>query len=94
MGVWVTKPGHEEDFIATWRELGDWTQTEIGGNASAKLLRDLADPRRFVSIGPWDSLEAIEAWRALPGFRERVARMRELLDSFEPYTLDLVAEVG
>ena len=94
LGNWVAKPGREEEFVAAWRELADWTTSEIGGKPSAKLLRDMADPRRFVSFGPWDSLEAIDAWRALPGFRERVSGIREFLESFEPRTLELVAKVG
>jgi hypothetical protein len=37
-------------------------------------------------------LDAIERWRSQPGFMERVQRLRELLDGFEPSTLELVAE--
>jgi heme-degrading monooxygenase HmoA len=94
LGNWVAKPGREEEFVSAWRELATWTTREIGGNPSAKLLRDVTDSRRFVSIGPWDSLEAIDAWRALPEFRERVSALREFLESFEPLTLELLAEVG
>jgi len=94
LGNWVAKPGREEEFVAAWQELADWTRGEIGENSSAKLLRDVTDPRRFVSFGPWESLEAIDAWRALPGFKEGVSRIRELLESFEPVTLEVVAEVG
>jgi len=94
LGNWVAKPGREEEFVAAWRELADWTMKEVGGSPSAKLLRDVANPRRFVSFGPWDSLEAIDAWRALPGFRERVLGIRELLESFEPITMELVTKIG
>ncbi len=94
LGNWVAKPGREEEFVAAWQELADWTRGEFGERSSAKLLRDMADPRRFVSFGPWDSLEAIDAWRALPGFKESVSRIREFLESFEPVTLEVVAEVG
>jgi len=94
LGNWVAKPGREEEFVAAWQELADWTRGEFGERSSAKLLRDMADPRRFVSFGPWDSLEAIDAWRALPGFKEGVSRIREFLESFEPVTLEVVAAVG
>jgi hypothetical protein len=30
-------------------------------------------------------------WRALAGYQERVVRLREVLDSFEPRTLEIVA---
>lgn len=43
-----------------------------------------------MSFGPWDSLDQIAAWRAHPGFRERVARMNDFLESFTPAVLDPV----
>lgn len=55
---------------------------------------DRADRSRFVSFGPWESLEAIESWRALEGFQRRVAKIRELLVGFEPLTLDLLVSEG
>ena len=94
LGNWVAKPGREDEFVAAWQEFAEWTKTEVSQRASAHLLRDMTDPRRFVSVGPWESLEAIDAWRALPGFQERVSRIRGLLDSFEPMTLELVGQVG
>jgi heme-degrading monooxygenase HmoA len=68
--------------------------SEVPGSTWGKLLRDSSTPNRFVSFGPWESGDAIAAWRALPGWEERVERLRELLDGFEPSTLELVAEVG
>lgn len=90
-GIWIVKPGHEEQFIAAWQDLADWTGREVPGSRWAKLLRDRSTPNRFVSFGPWDSLEAIEHWRSLAGWQERVGRIRGLLDGLEPSTLDLVA---
>jgi hypothetical protein len=48
---------------------------------------------RFFNFGPWESLQAIEAWRASAGFQERVGDIQALLESFEAYTLDVAAEV-
>jgi hypothetical protein len=59
---------------------------------SRQLLRDLGDEHRFVSVGPWREDKAIERWRSLPGWSERVVKLCELLVSFEPATLELVAE--
>ena len=67
---------------------------ERSGRRWAKLLRDTQDENRFITFGPWESLDAIAAWRELDGFRERVGRVRELLESFEPFTLEPVVEVG
>jgi heme-degrading monooxygenase HmoA len=93
-GTWTVKPGREEEFIAAWQELADWTWREIPGTGWAKLLRDRESPNRFVSFGPWESLEAIESWRGHDGFGERVGPLRELLEAFEPRTLEQVAGVG
>lgn len=93
-GTWTVTPGREQDFVAAWTELAEWTFREVPGGVWAKLLRDAAAPNRFVSFGPWESLEAIDRWRALPGWQERVGRLRELLDDFQPSTLELVVERG
>jgi hypothetical protein len=37
-------------------------------------------------------MDAIRRWRAQEGFHELVAQLQELLDEFEPRTLELVAE--
>jgi quinol monooxygenase YgiN len=91
-GTWIVKPGREDEFVAAWRELGAWTLGRIPA-AHGTLLRDREIPNRFVSFGPWESIEVIESWRADPEFQRRVGAMRELLESFEPWTMDPVAEV-
>jgi heme-degrading monooxygenase HmoA len=93
-GIWTVKPGREEEFINGWQELADWTLSEVPGAMWARLLQDRSNPSRFVSVGPWASLDAIEAWRGLPAWREQVERLRGLLDGFEPSTLDQVGSVG
>ncbi len=92
-GIWTVTPGHEEQFVTAWTELAEWTGREVPGSIWAKLLRDSSAPNRFISFGPWESQDAIEGWRALAGWQERVQRLRELLDGFEPSTLELVAEL-
>ena len=94
IGIWQVKPGRGDDFVAAWTEFADWTLANVQGAGSGKLLRDLADENRFISFGPWESLAAIDAWRGLDGWNERVGRIRELLVSFGPATLELVAERG
>ena len=79
--------------MAAWTELAEWTGREVPGSSWAKLLRDSRAPNRFISFGPWETLEAIEGWRALDGWQERVRGLRDLLDGFEPSTLELIAEL-
>lgn len=92
MGIWQAKLGREAEFAAAWWEFAEWTGRQFLGveETNGTLLRDRDQPGRFVSFGPWDSLDQIAAWRAHPGFRERVARMNDLLESFTPAVLDPV----
>ncbi len=92
-GVWITKPGREAEFVAAWREFAEWSLAAIKGGGWAKLLQDRDQSMRFVSFGPWDSLEQLEAWRSHPGFAERVGRIHQLIESLEASTLDAVVEV-
>jgi heme-degrading monooxygenase HmoA len=93
VGIWIAKAGHEDEFADAWRAMAEATLKEFP-SARGTLLRDTENPRRFVSFGPWDSLATIEAWRGSEAFKEGVARMRDLLESFEPGTYSVDAEAG
>jgi heme-degrading monooxygenase HmoA len=93
-GRWLVRGGREDQFVAAWRELAEWTASNVAGAGWAYLLQDGDDDRSFASFGPWESADAIAAWRSTAGFRERVERMQELLDSFEPRVLNVRAHVG
>ncbi len=92
LGIWTVKPGREEEFIQAWRDMATKTQSEFGPPAT--LLRDRDNPHRFISSGPWESLEQIQAWRASTTFNDGVGRIRELLDNFEPRTMDETVVIG
>ena len=93
-GVWIVKPGREEDFVAGWRELAEWTAANAPGAGIGRLLQDEDQPTRFISIGPWDDKDAIAASRSQLGFQERIAKLREMLETFTPATLELRVEVA
>jgi heme-degrading monooxygenase HmoA len=93
-GEWLAKEGREEDFVAAWRDLADWTAAKVPGAGPAHLLRDRDEPRWFLSFGPWVSLEAIASWRDSEGFSRRMGRIRALVEDLRPRTLDVVAEAG
>jgi heme-degrading monooxygenase HmoA len=93
LGIWTVKPGREDEFVEAWRDFAERTRDEFRASG-ATLLRDREVPNRFISSGPWDSMEAVESWRASSLFAEGVGRIRELLDGFETHTMDLAAEVG
>jgi heme-degrading monooxygenase HmoA len=88
--TWQVQLGREEEFVERWREWVGWSRRE-GFNAQALLLRDLDRPQTFVSFGPWESVAAVRKWRTLPGYEERVARLSEVVESFEPHTLEIAA---
>jgi heme-degrading monooxygenase HmoA len=89
--TWTVKPGREKEFVAAWREWALWSEAQ-GLGSSARLLRDVDQPGRFVSFGPWEDLDTVRRWRAQPGFHERVERLQALVEGFEPRTLEQVAE--
>jgi heme-degrading monooxygenase HmoA len=87
-GTWTVKPGQEVQFVEAWRDLATRSPQAFAG-ASAVLLRDRPDV--FLSCGPWQSLEQVEAWRASEVFQQGLAKIRPLLEAFEPRTMDLAA---
>jgi heme-degrading monooxygenase HmoA len=89
--IWIVKAGHEEEFVARWADFAAWSAAE-GLRARAQLLRDVDEPTRFISFGPWETLESIRRWRTLSGFQEQIARLSEVVERFEPHTLELVAQ--
>ena len=93
LGIWTAKPGCEDAFVDAWNTLANETATDVP-NATAMLLRDRDQPNVFISLGPWDSLEQIEAWRASTTFTTNVGRIRELVDGFEAHTMDITTEIG
>jgi heme-degrading monooxygenase HmoA len=87
---WRVTAGNEDEFAARWNEWVEWSHRQ-GLAAQALLLRDLDEPRTFVSFGRWENLSAVRNWRTLAGYQERVARLSEVVESFEPRTLEVVA---
>ena len=89
--VWRVKAGREDEFVEAWQEFARWSAAQ-GLRGSARLLRDVDDPVRFVSFGPWEDLDTVRRWRSEPGFHERVEHLQALVEGFEPRTLEQVAE--
>jgi heme-degrading monooxygenase HmoA len=88
--TWRVKAGREGEFVQRWGDWVDWSRDQ-GLTAPALLLRDAEDSQMFVSFGPWENMSAVRSWRALPGYQEQVARLRDVIDDFEPRTLEVVA---
>jgi heme-degrading monooxygenase HmoA len=89
--TWRVKQGMEDEFVRRWVEWVEWSHRQ-GLGAHARLLRDVEQTGTFVSFGAWMSIEAVRSWRSLGGYHERVARLQQVVESFEPTTLELVAD--
>lgn len=92
-GSWLPFPGREEPFLEAWRAFAAWAAELPGAAGEALLLRDLRAPDRFVSFLPWESFEAIKAWKAHAEFKERMSRVQEHVDRFAPTEAEVVARV-
>ena len=89
-GTWKPNGGSEDAFVAAWEQFAAWA-SGMPGAGRLRLARDMREPERFISFGDWDSLEQVRAWKSSPEFRERMARVRQHVDAFEPVELDLIA---
>jgi heme-degrading monooxygenase HmoA len=86
---WLVKPGREEEFVEAWTEFVDWSLEEAAGALGGMLLQDRSEPRRFLSLGPWESREEAEAWLTRADLEERAGPLREVAQRFEPRFLEL-----
>jgi quinol monooxygenase YgiN len=93
LGIWLVKPGRENDFVQAWRDLARRTKEEFPA-AKAVLMHDRDVPNRFISTGPWESLEQIEQWRASAAYEQSLKALNELLEHYEPHTLDEAASIS
>ncbi len=93
LGIWTVKAGHEPEFVEAWRDMAQQTAAEFPA-PSAMLLQDHDRSNVFISYGPWQSLEDIASWRGSAMFQQGVARMRAVLEGFEPHTMDAVVTIG
>jgi heme-degrading monooxygenase HmoA len=92
-GIWVVKPGEEDDFIAAWKKFAASGRAAPGCVGALRLVRDVDEPNRFMSFGPWESVEAQQNWKATDVFREGMTRARRHVDDFTPAVYEVVASL-
>jgi heme-degrading monooxygenase HmoA len=63
------------------------------GAGAARLVRDLSDPRHYLSFAPWESAAAMQEWKSNPEFGQRMAAVQEHVSEFNPSEFELVAQV-
>ena len=92
-GSWQPSPGSEDAFVAAWQQFAAWASTRPGAG-NLRLVRDLSRPERFTSFGDWESIEQVRAWKSSSEFRERMARVLQHVDEFQPTESTLVASAA
>ena len=91
-GFWTAKEGEEETFIEAWREFAEWA-SGFAGVRALHLLRDVKEPRRYVSYADWDDIDAIHGWKGSEQFKERIGAVKRHTDEFTAAELELVTRV-
>src|SRR5512137_1645906 len=87
LGIWIIKPGKENEFIELFRNFAEWVFEHDLGAVEVYLLQDIPQPGRFITSGPWESIQKIEDWRKLPEFKEFFAKAKELSLEVTPLTM-------
>jgi heme-degrading monooxygenase HmoA len=90
-GRWLVNTGSEDEFVERWTTFTQWSLDNAAGTESFVLLRDSAEPRRFLSIGTFESHEAVRQWRGRPEFSELRNACIELCEEFEPHEYTVAA---
>lgn len=89
-GRWRPNENKEDAFVEAWAEFAAWA-SGMPGAGTLRLTRDVRDPTVFVSFGRWKSIESVRVWKSESEFRERLARVLQYVDEFEPTELGVVA---
>ena len=90
-GVWKAKQGEEKQFEQAWTEFAQWLGT-MPGAGTARLVQDLDNPGSYISFAPWESLDAMHAWKSSPDFKEHMGRVQAHVAEFHPQEMELVAQ--
>ena len=93
LGIWQIKPGKENEFVELFRNFAEWVLKRNLGAIEVYLLQDIVQPGRFISSGPWDSIQKIDDWRKLPEFREFFAKAKGLSVDVVPLTMKPVIHI-
>jgi quinol monooxygenase YgiN len=88
-GEWLVRAGNEEEFVSRWTTFTEWSLNNAPRAEAFVLARSTEEPRKFLSLGAWESQEALDAWREMPRMQELLGLCRELCEEFAfgSYTL-------
>jgi heme-degrading monooxygenase HmoA len=92
-GWWKPKDGEEQAFVAAWLEVARWA-SEMPGAGTLRLARDNRGTGHYLSMGRWESIEQVHAWKGSPEFQERLSRVQQHVEQFSPSELEVVATIA
>lgn len=79
-------PGHEDEILAAFRKLAAESRKEPGC-VSYFLTQDVDNPQTFTVIERWASVEAFEAHKQMPHFKEFGALAQGKRENMKAYKL-------
>jgi heme-degrading monooxygenase HmoA len=92
-GRFEVDPANEEAFFEAWSEFAAWV-SERPANHGIRLVRDVRNAGRFLSLGLWDDADAIAEWKSSPEFKQRLGRIVSLAKEFEPTELAVLRKAA
>jgi len=93
-GEWLVREGSEEEFIETWTTFIEWSLDNAAGAKSFVLVRSMEVPRKFLSLGAWESQQAQERWREMPQMQVILGQCRALCDEYDTHRYTLASSRG
>jgi quinol monooxygenase YgiN len=90
IGHWTVKADMEELFLEKWQKFAQWTLDNHKGAHWVFMVRDQEHKNKFISFGPWESIESIDEWRQSSKFKSFFEEIRVLCDEIQPSTMRAV----
>lgn len=90
---YCVRPGHEEAFLATWRELAGVFRTLPEPPSWGTLVQSASDPAVYYSFGPWRDPAHVRAMREAPEAQAAFDRVAAHCEVIEPGDYKLVEHV-
>jgi heme-degrading monooxygenase HmoA len=90
-----TVPADETDRFLVWKDEEGAIQRTFPGFLRRRLLRDRAEPTRWIYISDWETHDHLEAMAGDPGFRAASRRYRDSAPgvSAEIIRMDVVFDI-
>jgi heme-degrading monooxygenase HmoA len=82
-GRFEIEPGNEQAFVDAWSTFAAWA-SERPGAGRLRLLRDVRNTGRFVSVGEWEDADAVRAWKSSAEFKKRLGAVVRQAAEFDP----------